>query len=157
MPAALLRSKFRTPDLPAHFVRRPRLHDLLDAIVSHPLTVVVAPAGSGKTTLLSGWAHESSVATSWLSLDESDLDLARFWYGVIVALQPLAPEWATSPGEWLADAHSIADVAGVLLANLPESSDEHAVLVIDDAHLTAEGPLTAHILIFVQQLPSWLH
>ena len=51
------RSKFRMPNAPDHFVRRPRLVELLDDLSSYPVTALVAPAGSGKTALVADWVH----------------------------------------------------------------------------------------------------
>lgn len=46
-------TKFHPPLLRADVIPRPRLLDALhDAVLSHPLTLVSAPAGYGKTTLL---------------------------------------------------------------------------------------------------------
>ena len=50
----LLRAKVRPPVQPEHYVRRPRLLELLDDAVRAPLTLVVGPPGAGKTVLL-GW------------------------------------------------------------------------------------------------------
>ena len=52
------RSKLRMPVVSEHYVRRQRLHSLLDEVTGAPLTLVVAPAGAGKTSLLAGWMTE---------------------------------------------------------------------------------------------------
>ena len=75
----LVRAKLRPPQLPPHYVRRPRLFGLVDAAIAAPLTLLVAPAGSGKTSLLAGWAAESAFPTAWLALDEGDSGPAHLW------------------------------------------------------------------------------
>src|SRR3954470_2348722 len=84
--SSLLRTRLRVPRGPAHFVRRQRLDDLLDDLVTAPLTLVVAPAGAGKTQLLAGWIAESRANHAWLSLDEGDWDGVQLWSGIIAAL-----------------------------------------------------------------------
>jgi LuxR family maltose regulon positive regulatory protein len=49
------------------------------------LTLVSAPAGSGKTTLIAEWLRREGHSTTWLSLDESDDDPARFLVYLVAA------------------------------------------------------------------------
>jgi LuxR family maltose regulon positive regulatory protein len=87
-------------------VPRPRLIGRLNAGLGRRLALISAPAGSGKTTLLSEWIDQiqnsHSIPTAlegpqstfqdriaWLSLDESDNDLARFLTYLIGALQTI--------------------------------------------------------------------
>ena len=74
-----LRTKLAVPALNEQLVVRPRLLALLDGAVPGGLMLVAAPAGFGKTTLLAQWAGQTPAAVAWLSLDESDNDLGRFW------------------------------------------------------------------------------
>ena len=60
----LLATRLTPPRLPLWLVERTRLLRDLDAIYTHPLTLVSASAGSGKTTLLSAWAAASRLKTS---------------------------------------------------------------------------------------------
>jgi LuxR family maltose regulon positive regulatory protein len=51
--------------------------------------VLSAPAGFGKTVLASEWLRASDdpgFGTAWVSLDESDNDLARFLRHLVAAL-----------------------------------------------------------------------
>jgi LuxR family maltose regulon positive regulatory protein len=83
----LLLTKLHIPPVRPELVSRPRLLEKLDAGLHRSLTLVSAPAGFGKTTLLSEWAHlvgahgHALVAAppqiAWISLDESDNELAR--------------------------------------------------------------------------------
>src|SRR6266581_4721447 len=84
----LLSPKLSRPRLSTPLVERERLLSELEAVRSHPLTLVSASAGSGKTTLLSAWMALSSQPqkslettvgaertgakppVAWLSLDE---------------------------------------------------------------------------------------
>lgn len=86
MASELLSTKLRVPPRSRHLVRRARLIDVLDdAIPSHKLTLISAPAGFGKTTLVAEWARETDLPVAWLSLDAGDNDLERFLRYVLTA------------------------------------------------------------------------
>src|SRR6185503_19515873 len=85
-------------------IPRQRLLDALhQAITSHGLTLVSAPAGYGKTTLLAALCHKDKdlfqpsafspqpSKTAWLSLDPEDNDPGGFVSALIAALQRLNP------------------------------------------------------------------
>jgi LuxR family maltose regulon positive regulatory protein len=156
--SSLHRVKLRRPLTGEHYVRRPRLLDLVDEIVRAPLTLVVAPAGSGKTSLLAGWTAETSTPTAWLSLDETDRDGIQFWTGVITALETVAP----GCGE-----HALADLRRPgrreeaverLLVDLDGGPRPAAVLIVDDFHAVDEEPAVATSTArFLDHLPPWLH
>src|SRR5262245_1927781 len=78
----LHRAKLRPPAAGDHYVRRPRLHALLDDSVGGPVTLVIAPAGAGKTSLVAGWTAEAVTAVAWLSCDETDRDAVQLWSGL---------------------------------------------------------------------------
>ena len=59
------------------------LVERLNEGLHHKLTLVSAPASFGKTTLLSEWIHAIDRPVAWLSLDEDDNDLTRFWTYVV--------------------------------------------------------------------------
>jgi N-methylhydantoinase A/oxoprolinase/acetone carboxylase beta subunit len=73
----------------------------------HPLTLIAAPAGFGKTTLVSEWIHDLqnhthngaapvNLPVAWLSLEEDDNDIGRFFTYLLAALRLIA---ATDLGE----------------------------------------------------------
>lgn len=67
----ILLTKLTPPRMPPGVVvRRPRLHERLDAH-SGGLVLVSAPAGFGKTVLVLDWLRQRSVPTAWLSVDRS--------------------------------------------------------------------------------------
>src|SRR5947209_2949411 len=107
--AVLLSPKLSRPRLSTPLVERERLLSELEAVRSHPLTLVSASAGSGKTTLLSAWVALSlrpderlermesaelkgvEPVVAWLSLDDLDNDPNRFWASIIAALRTCLP------------------------------------------------------------------
>jgi ATP/maltotriose-dependent transcriptional regulator MalT len=86
---SLLRTKLYIPHVRPDLVTRSRLVERLQAGSERALTLIAAPAGLGKTTLLAEWIPHSARCVTWISLDEGDNDLARFWAYWIAALQML--------------------------------------------------------------------
>jgi LuxR family maltose regulon positive regulatory protein len=154
---SLLRAKLRPPVPGSHYVRRPRLLELLDELVDEPLTVVVAPAGAGKTSLLAGWAAESALPIAWLSVDDADRDGVQLWSEVVAALETLTPECGDRALVLLRRAGRLDEAVAQLLVDLDARQHSPAVLVIDDVHLVDEDDAVAGSLaLFVRHLPVWL-
>ena len=63
-----------------HVVNRERLFQLLDDLRVYPLVWISSPAGSGKTTLVASYAKTRGIPVLWYSIDETDNDLASFFY-----------------------------------------------------------------------------
>ena len=157
-PSALQRAKLRAPGRPDHYLRRQRLFELLDDVVTAPLTVVVAPAGAGKSMLLAGWMEHSSLATSWLSLDEGDRDGTQFWTGLIAALDVLAPGCGDEAVLMLRRHVALPVVVEQLLDQLCVRSCPPSVIVLDDVHLVdADDEVATSLGLFLHHLPPWLH
>ncbi len=87
MTVPLLTTKLYIPPSNPNLVSRARLIEQLTEGLTRKLTLISAPAGFGKTTLLSECVQQVSLAVTWLSLDESDNDLAGFLTYFIAALQ----------------------------------------------------------------------
>lgn len=81
--------KVTNPALPHSLLTRPRLLRQIRT----PLTIISAPSGFGKSTLLNDWKRSCGFAVAWLSLDESDNHLMRFWHAIAAALQTLHPDF----------------------------------------------------------------
>src|SRR5262245_60213859 len=88
----LLATKLQAPRPGSELVVRTRLIEQLNqAAAVASLVLVVAPAGFGKTTLTRAWAQQHERSVGWVSLDEQDSVLARFWLHLIAALQMIRP------------------------------------------------------------------
>lgn len=60
---------------------RTRLFDWLDAArKTHPVIWINAPGGAGKTTLIASYLHTRGIRPLWYVIDETDEDLASFFY-----------------------------------------------------------------------------
>jgi LuxR family maltose regulon positive regulatory protein len=154
----LLYTKLLVPSLPDLLVPRTRLIQQLTSMLTERLTVLSAPAGFGKTTLLSQWARQSPVAIAWLSLDEQDNEISRFWNYCLAALEQVQP--------------GVSRVAQSLLFALPRSPIESVltalvnvlnhvpgalILVLDDYHLITAQEIHASLGFFLKHQPSCVH
>ena len=92
MPDTLLSTKLYIPLPRPDLVARPRLIERLEEGTRGKLTLVSAPAGYGKSTLVSEWIAHTKIPATWLSLEASDNDIARFFSYLIAALQGINPD-----------------------------------------------------------------
>ena len=156
--SSFFRSRLRVPAVPEHYLRRPRLLQLLDEAARAPITSVVAPAGSGKTSLLVDWCSTSTAPTAWLSLDETDRDGGQFWSAVAAALTELV-EGLGGRASPVKGPGSLLEEVATLVAALEEC--EHpasALLVVDDVHLIDQDEaIVVSLAHFLKSLPEWLH
>jgi ATP/maltotriose-dependent transcriptional regulator MalT len=173
---ALLSTKLYPPRLPNSLVERSRLLKELDAIYSHPLTLVSASAGSGKTTLLSAWAtkhhkpaasegrvqsiehRRSQQAITWLSLDALDNDPIRFWTAVIAALRICMPELGQTALALLHSPQSppMSTILTALLNEIMPGSGD-IILILDDYHVITDQAIHDSLLFLHDHLPDCLH
>src|SRR5258707_2104337 len=156
-PHFLLTTKMTPPPLSPSLVARPRLLASLRKHVAWKLLLVTGPAGSGKTTLLSTWLRELSCPVAWLSLDEGDNDLARFWRYMLAALQKQMPGFATQlltllptlQGETL-------EPFLILLINALATLPGEIVLVLDDYHLLTSQAVQESVTFLIEHGPDHL-
>jgi LuxR family maltose regulon positive regulatory protein len=164
------------PPLQPTVVLRPRLIERLNeglprqsGSFARKLSLISAPAGFGKTTLVSEWIagcerFEPPVRVAWLSLDEEDNDLTRFFAYLIAALQTLATRQAafTNLGE---------GVLGLLQSPQPPSTEsiltalindiaaipDNFLLVLDDYHVIDTAAVDNAVLFLLDHLPPQMH
>jgi LuxR family transcriptional regulator, maltose regulon positive regulatory protein len=70
-------------------VPRERLFKLLDNLKDYPVTWISSPAGTGKTTLAASYAHSRGMPILWYRIDETDNDVAGFFYHMREAAKTL--------------------------------------------------------------------
>jgi LuxR family maltose regulon positive regulatory protein len=165
MSTPLLTTKLAVPRPRLNLVPRSRLIKRLEEglRLGHRLTLVSAPAGFGKTTLLSAWLDQREGSGAWLSLDDRDGDIARFWTYLTAALQtvhaglgqdvlqllqvtpPLPAEVFLQP--------LLNEIAA--LARSPSMSD--IVLVLDDYHLVSMPQIHEGLAFLLEHQPHNLH
>jgi LuxR family transcriptional regulator, maltose regulon positive regulatory protein len=165
----LLSSKLAPPRLPLSLVERSRLLSEMDAVCTHPLTLVSASAGSGKTTLLSAWAASSregvrsqaaggELVLAWLSLEALDNDPTRFWTSVIAALRTCLPRVGKTALAMLhsPEAPSLTTILAHLLNEIGQVRRE-LILVLDDYHVIEDHIIHEAMLFLIDHLPPTLH
>ena len=179
MSETLLQTKLYIPPIRPNLIPRPRLLERLNEGLEtgSKLTLVSAPAGYGKTTLITDWINnrqnrDRSSLFSWLSLEEADNEIPRFFSYLIAALQKIDPAIG-------ADVPSILETdAAVPLERLLTSlvndivlwSGDHQtstgqldsevhrlVLVLDDYHLVSEFGIHESLDFLIDHIPSAMH
>jgi LuxR family maltose regulon positive regulatory protein len=128
-----------------------------EALTSHRVTALIAPAGFGKSVALARVVSQlpATAARAWVSLDEDD-DAPRLLACMIGALEPFDLPWRTAPAALLSavSADDAARRAAVsTLANaLAAAEVPRGVMVLDDVHRVRERSA----LCVVEQLVEWL-
>ena len=130
---SIIHTKLYRPPVTEDFVPRPQLVQQLDSIHLRPLTVLSAPAGYGKTTLLSSWLEDCACHSAWLSLDETDNDLAAFLTYFLAAVRTVFPLVGEKilPLLDAAVLSPLATLASYLIFELDQIEPEF-VVVLDD-------------------------
>ena len=85
-------SRVRPPELPANFLSRRHLFELIDDRAPG-YTMVVAPAGYGKTSLIAEWAKQSKKKVIWYTMSETDNFVGINVY-LIAAIREVIPNFA---------------------------------------------------------------
>jgi LuxR family transcriptional regulator, maltose regulon positive regulatory protein len=133
----LLEDKLRIPWPGMAVLPRSRVGALIDAAVSHRVTVLTGPPGAGKTIALAQWAaaRPASRRPAWVSLDAGDAQPDRFWRYVTAALSRAAGMAGLRIGP---------PPAGIAAADIPQwistavpSVAEPVVLILDDVQVLA--------------------
>lgn len=171
--------KLSCPRLSIPLVERMRLLKELDAVYSHPLTLISAPAGSGKTMLLSSWVTLSNRGRppqgdlemtretelngarrsfAWLSLDERDNDPLSFGNAVIAALRTCSPTLGRRAFAMLHASEPPA-LSTILLAIFQEVVEDGSeiILILDDYHVISDQAILSAMPFFIDHLPGNLH
>ncbi len=169
MTGQLLKIKTIVPPLDKSIVPRKNIIERLDADLcvgldfSRQLTLLSAPAGYGKTTLVREWLENKNMHCAWVSIDEADNDVTRFWMYIITALQ--ADDGAIGKGALALLQSSGNDVSSqqsspdflIPLLNEMFLLEKQIILVLDDYHLIHNSDLHKHMIFFIENMPPKVH
>jgi LuxR family transcriptional regulator, maltose regulon positive regulatory protein len=137
---------------------RNRLHDLLQASLMCPLTMISAPAGYGKTTLVSLWLNTVACPSAWLTLDEYDDDLFTFAAYLCAAIAAVVPGFGRHTKNVLESPTQLGaqQLADVFLHEL-QAVDNGMVVVIDDYHVLSQPEIHSFMERVLLHLPATVH
>ncbi len=157
-PIPLIATKHTHPQLPSMLIKRERLLQELDAVLSHRLLLLSSSAGSGKTTLLSAWASRSLHNVGWLSLDEADNDPTRFWAAAITSLRTCLPEISDTSLAMLYTPQP-PPLSTILIAFINEilKSSREIILILDDYHVIEDQTIHETLHFLLDHLPTNMH
>ena len=148
-------TKFLPPQLDERIVVGRILEVMRDAVVEHPLTVVVAPAGSGKTTALAAWAREAAEPVAWVRIGPDDdappAIAAALLAGVRRVVDGFGPRLEALLGT-TGTPLSTHNLVTALTNDLGEV--EQVTIVLDDAHELADPDTWAVIDGLLDHLPA---
>ncbi len=146
-------TKVNFPVLPHNLIARPRLTRQINT----PLTLIYAPSGFGKSTLLNDWKQTCGHPVAWLSLDDGDNQLTRFWHSVTMALQTIDPDLGKELLVYLGTTSplQLSEIVSLLTNDVIQ---QHAPyprlsLVLDDFHRINRTEIYNSIQAWVEHLP----
>jgi LuxR family transcriptional regulator, maltose regulon positive regulatory protein len=153
-------TKFRVPRQRGTEIPRaallPRLHN---AVSTHALTVLVAPAGYGKTTTLAQLACSLDDAhVAWISLDPNDDDPGQLFATLVRALQPLGLRYAEDPAALIAAASGAGSPAraavGMMVNALDTIPASRLAIMLDDTHHLEHSGVAPLLEALIERLPE---
>lgn len=154
----IISTKIHIPHVRHKLVNRPRMMELLDKGMNAKLTLISAQAGYGKTTSLSEWIKQRSIPAAWLSLDEQDNDVLRFWQYVTAAIEEQVPNFGQNIWHIIGNVESV-DMKSVVIAIINELNKQtvELVLIFDDYHLIKLSTIDELLYYFITYLPAHVH
>ncbi|WP_144554467.1 LuxR C-terminal-related transcriptional regulator [Bacillus sp. X1(2014)] len=154
----LLSTKFHLPHPPNQNISRDRLYNKLNGALQCKLTVVAAPPGYGKSTVVSDWVRDQQINACWVSLDEGDNDVLRFWTYVIASLDKFHPEVGGIYETLLQPTLVFSSEQMIInLINRLMDIPEEVVLIFDDYHHIESFEVHQSISLLLHHLPSHIH
>ena len=159
-PSPLLATKLYIPPPRPQLVRRARLVVRLNDAMSRALTLISAPAGFGKTTLVIDWIAQTDSTVAWVSLDENDNALARFFAYVAAALQAIKPgigQTALALIQAQSAQPAAVDTALTMFLNEAAEIPHPFALILDDYHLIHSPPIHNAVAFLLDHLPPQMH
>lgn len=156
MSEKLLQTKLFKPTVRPLLVPRPRLIEKLNVGLDGKLTLVSAPAGFGKTTLVATWILAGERPSAWLSLDERDNDLMRFWHYLLAAFRDGLQEESWGAEIVLGGQRPMEEMVAGFVNGLTAAATP-LTLVLDDYHVIDSQAIHQSLAFFLDQLPPNLH
>ncbi|GAB6090730.1 LuxR C-terminal-related transcriptional regulator [Spirochaeta dissipatitropha] len=132
--------------------------EILNSGLYRKFTLVSAPAGYGKSSIVREWIADSSLKAGWISLEEGDKSVLRFFGYLTTVIQRIFPDLETEgSGQTTALDRKGGETLVSGLVNSIASLPDNFILVLDDLYLI-ESPEISHLLqFFIDHLPQQCH
>jgi LuxR family transcriptional regulator, maltose regulon positive regulatory protein len=149
----IIATKIRPPQMRTGIVHRQRLFDKINARPAK-LILVAAPAGFGKSTVVLDYLKQNNEVFAWLSLDESDNDLKRFFQYFLSALRIVNPSFGEKiiPALKGTTAPS-AEVVITAIVNEIHRYNGSMTFVLDDYYFIEEQDIHNAVNFLLDHLP----
>jgi LuxR family maltose regulon positive regulatory protein len=165
MTDLLLQTKTTVPPSRPDLIPRPNLRKILNSGMEQKakLFLVSAPAGFGKTSLVREWIHEPDSWTvelpefAWVSIDEDDNDLRRFFTYISTAIQGVAGTGQSIRGYLEAPQPAPPRSMATAIINDCATTSSTLVLVLDDYHAISSETIDEAVAYLIDNLPSHMH
>lgn len=161
----LLSTKFQVPQFRGKRIHRPALHAKLSSFLrtEQKVLLISAPAGFGKTSLLAEWYSFLDQQTDdlqaidkvWLTLDEFDNDIVRFFSYLIFAIQRHVPGFG-SPIFRLLRTPQLPPIGTILitLINALQELPSHILISLDNYQAINEEKIHRALDYMINRLPD---
>ncbi len=157
----LIPTKLHIPMPPVWQIPRSDALHNLDAVFTHRVGLILAPAGYGKSTLLAQWCErvaDKPVKLAWLSMDETDADEYTFLSYLLAVIdehpnpeQVLENKFPQSTGPLL-----VNRVVAYLLSYVATLSTD-IVLILDDYHRADSESICNVVNCLITSMPENFH
>ena len=149
----------------------PRLLERMANTCKSRVTLITAPAGYGKTTLLSNWIRETcnkppTPCVAWLSIEDTDNDLVKFWIYVSAAI---AKSWPGLNNLSPLNSHisredqvqryliELINMLELFSLGVGKPTNDAFFIVLDDYHLIHLASIHSTLGFFIDHLPQHVH
>lgn len=160
MLTSILSTKLFIPEIrDSYVIRRSLVDKLVCGInINNKLTLVSAPAGYGKTTLVLELLNSINLASTWISLDDSDNDLTQFLSYLIAALKKAGVAIGSNTEKVASDFNLSSTNAPItMIINDISSSSEKIILVLDDFHFIYSTQVNEVVKFLLEHQPPNFH
>jgi LuxR family maltose regulon positive regulatory protein len=107
---------------------------------------------------VTGWISERDQPVAWLSLDQGDNDLVRFWTYFIVAIQTIHQEIGVEAQQIARSLQQRSnEPVAIRLINDISQLTHDLVVILDDYHIIEAGPVHEGLSYFLEHQPPNLH
>ena len=129
----------------------------LNAGLNRKVTLIAAPAGFGKTTLASFWLSQIDRPSVWISLDEDDNDLGRFFTYAAAAVEQVEGTGRNLYNLLQSPQRATLKMLASALINDCTAAPDPFLLALDDYHVISNNDIFDATTFLIDHLPPQLH